>query len=226
MHIQSGITAYRLQTVVLGATLQIMVQVIISITPPFAVIVAFYGVFGAGWAFVRTAACRNDLPPEADIQPRSTQVFSHLNAYSASLPNSENKIFILHAGYGLGSLLTSLSATSFLVHHRFTHYFAISAALTLCNLLVLFWTFRTADSCQQTKADSQISSLDAEIDQASSGLSHKSTGLSDVPVLEDQEREAQKSLFRMPRVWLYAGLFFLMVVSSPIHSPVIWLKLD
>lgn len=44
----------RSQTVVLGVTLQILVQVIIATTPPFAVIVAFYGVFGIGWALVRS----------------------------------------------------------------------------------------------------------------------------------------------------------------------------
>lgn len=110
------------------------------------------------------------------------------------------------------------------MHHRFSHYFAISAALTFGNLLILFWTFRTADRAKRNKADSQVSSICADKDQAPSDLSRKPKGLLDIPVLEDQEKEAQKILFTMPRVWLYAGLFFLMVVSSPVLSPITWLK--
>lgn len=112
----------------------------------------------------------------------------------------------------------ALIATVFLRHHRFSHFFAILAALTLLNLLLLAWTFRTADRRAASPGSIEESDADGIAAKSAETLQDPTTSAEKLQSASDpgstQPSEEDRKLLRMPRVYLYSGLFFLMVVSE------------
>jgi hypothetical protein len=154
----------------LATACQAIAQVVICTTPPLPLFYAVHALFGAGWALI----------------------FASVNSYAVTLPRANEKLGMLHAAYGIGSLVIPLASTPFSAHIRFFYFYGVSLGLTLLNAMGLFFSFRRKDG--ELRKDKRVKSQVA--DQA-----------------EDKHVE-HGSMYAMPQVWICSILYFIFVVCG------------
>ena len=94
----------------------------LSCRPPFPVVVVAFFFIGLGFAFNLALN----------------------NVFCASFANSTTTLGFLHGAYGIGGTLGPLMATALVTHARpWSSFYFITLAVTLVNLSLAFFTFRT-----------------------------------------------------------------------------------
>jgi len=112
----------RANMLVLAESLMIVAYIMLVCTPPFPVVVLAFFFIGLGIAFG----------------------LSLNNVFCANLTNSTMTLGAFHGSYGIGGTIGPLIATALVSHgHRWSTFYIISLAVTVCNLLFAFWAFRT-----------------------------------------------------------------------------------
>ncbi|KAL0570179.1 hypothetical protein V5O48_011784 [Marasmius crinis-equi] len=136
------------KVLVLGSTLQIIAYAIQSAAPPFPAFVLGYTINGVGIALQDAQA----------------------NSFAASLlKNTEAKMGLLHAIYGLGAFGAPLVATQFSQLDRWSFYYLISLGMALINtaLLVTVFRFKTQDYCLEQIGQPVVQDANGAPSQAS-----------------------------------------------------------
>lgn len=118
-------------------------------------------------------------------------VFASVNSYAVTLPRANEKLGLLHAAYGVGSLIVPLASTPFSAHIRFFYFYAISLCLTVLNALGLFLAFRRKDGELADKQQKTSEDKDEE---------------------EKATIDASQIGYSLPQVWLYSAIYFIFVV--------------
>lgn len=108
-------------TLVLGATIQCIGYALMFWHPPYPLFMAAFFFSGAGVAFQDAQA----------------------NAFTITVKNSHRWLGILHAIYGLGTIIAPLIANTIASQTpEWHHYYLITLCVGVLNILSLCWTFR------------------------------------------------------------------------------------
>ncbi|GAA5980778.1 hypothetical protein JCM11641_002648 [Rhodosporidiobolus odoratus] len=109
------------KVIVAGSILQAIAYALLIPAFPFPVTPVIYAIGGIGLALQDAQA----------------------NVYVATLPNSEAKLGLLHAAYGLGAAVCPLAATAFASRGiLFARFYSISLGIAIFNILILLYAFK------------------------------------------------------------------------------------
>ena len=115
----------RAKTLVLAEVVMMAAYIMLICRPPFPVVVVSFFFLGLGMA--------THLAPN--------------NVFSANLSNATTALGCFHGSYGIGATIGPLMATAFVTHHRaWSTFYSIPLAITLVNLVLAFFSFRSYES--------------------------------------------------------------------------------
>lgn len=112
----------RAKTLVLSESVMVAAYTMLVCRPPFPVVVISFLFLGLGIA--------TNLAPN--------------NVFCANLANPTTSLGCLHGAYGIGATIGPLMATALVTHnHPWSTFYFISLSMTLLNLTLAFFAFRT-----------------------------------------------------------------------------------
>lgn len=144
----------RAKTLVLAESIMLAAYIMLVCRPPFPVVVVSFLFLGLGIA--------TNLAPN--------------NVFAANLSNSTTSLGCLHGSYGIGATIAPLMATTLVTHnHPWSTFYFISLSITLCNLILAFFSFRNYEKDNPTINPLHPSSSRSKLLKAA--LTHKTTVL-------------------------------------------------
>lgn len=115
----------RAKTLVLAESIMLAAYIMLVCRPPFPVVVVSFLFLGLGIA--------TNLAPN--------------NVFAANLSNATTALGCLHGAYGIGATIGPLIATALVTHHHpWSTFYFVSIAVTLSNLILAFFSYRTYET--------------------------------------------------------------------------------